>query len=185
MSPTLSPNHHVSGERDLVLVIRRTLGGSVYSDLRRGDVVTLTKPHDPSGESVKRVVGLPGDTVLRDLRRVGKQEQEDGKFTKELGMKVLPPVIRVAQGSAWVEGDAWRMSRDSNDFGSVSQSLINGRVWGVVWPLSRFGTLPRSDPISKAPQMARSLAPKGKRVKGPDSGTVVIEGVSEAIVPLL
>jgi inner membrane protease subunit 2 len=145
MSPTLSPHHHDTGSRDLILVIRRSLfSGSALQSLQRGDIVTLTAPHKPEHESVKRVVALPGDTVLRDVRRVGKQEEEQGRRSEELGLKPLPPVVRVGAGSCWVEGDAWRRSRDSNDFGPVSLSLVNGRVWGVVWPPGRFGAIPRA-----------------------------------------
>jgi inner membrane protease subunit 2 len=157
MSPTLSPNHETRGEKDLVLIFRRTLSGSAISTLQRGDVITLTKPHDPTGESVKRVVALPGDTVLRDVRRVGKQAEEEGRWSNDLGLRQLGPVVRVPVAGVWVEGDGWRKSRDSNDFGAVSQSLINGRVWGVVWPPSRWGVI-------------------GRGGKAPDSRTIVIKG---------
>ena len=172
MSPTLSPDCDTTGASDLVLIFRRTTAGSIFRDLRRGDVVTLTQPHNPDKESVKRVMGLPGDTVLRDLRRLGKQAAQEGMMSKNIGMEPLGPIVRVGQGSVWIEGDEWRKSRDSNDFGPVSQSLINGRVWGVVWPLSRFGALPRSHRRARGQDL----------VKGPDSGTVVKEGVPEPVV---
>lgn len=110
--------------------------------------------------------------MLRDLRRVGKEAQEEGKNTRELGMQVQGPVVRVPSGSVWLEGDAWRMSRDSNDFGPVSQSLLNGRVWGVVWPLERFGALPRSEGVGG----------REKKAKAPDSKTVVIEMKTEPVI---
>ena len=177
MSPTLSPNNDTTGDTDIVLVLRRTPFASIFADLRRGDVVTLTPPHSPDKESVKRIMALPGDTVLRDLRRVGKQAEEEGKMSTNIGMEPLPPAVRVPQGSVWIEGDAWRKSRDSNDFGAVSQSLINGRVWGVVWPLNRFGALARTEMSVRGRQ--------SKSVKGPDSATMVVEAQPEPITLIL
>jgi inner membrane protease subunit 2 len=171
MAPTLNPSFHETGDKEHTLVLHRPL-----ATLRRGDVVTFTLPHDPSQEGIKRVVALPGDLVYRDLRRLGKQHIEEGKRSLELGMQPLPPVVRVPQGAVWLEGDNWRLTRDSNDFGPISQSLINGRVWGVVWPLDRFGALPRSG-IEEGKQARMGLdVREGVKVTAPDSGTVVHKG---------
>jgi mitochondrial inner membrane protease subunit 2 len=124
MSPTLSPSYHETGSRDYICTIKRFIPGKwlehVRSNLKRGDVVTMWKPHTPEEVSVKRVIGLPGDTIIRDVRRVGKQREQQGKYSKDMGMSVLPPVVKVPVGHIWVEGDNWRNTRDSNDFGPVS-----------------------------------------------------------------
>ncbi|KIW02608.1 signal peptidase I [Verruconis gallopava] len=158
MAPTISPDFLETGERDLVLVFRHSLAGSAIANLRRGDIVTMIKPHEPQSELVKRVVALPGDLVMRDVRRVGKQEVEGGKHSEELGLRPLPPIVRVPTGAVWMEGDEWRKSRDSNDFGPISQSLITGRVWGVLWPPHRFGPFPASAPDSRT-QVVEGLPP--------------------------
>jgi hypothetical protein len=90
-------------------------------------------------------------------------------------MEVQGPVVRVPTGSVWLEGDEWRRSRDSNDFGPVAQSLLNGRVWGVVWPLDRFGALSRSEVDARGQE---------KKVKGPDSKTVVIQARTEPVIQM-
>jgi len=116
MAPTLSPHYHERGSKDKVLIDSRS---SEIPHLERGDIVVFTKPHDPESEGVKRIIGLPGDTILRDVRKIGKREKKEYNGTKELGMAKLGPVVVVPQGSVWVEGDNWRESWDSNDFGPV------------------------------------------------------------------
>ena len=117
MSPTLSPRYHEAGERDLVFSLKPYLIGKVS----RGDVVIFTKPHEPEEESVKRIIGLPGDTILRDVRRVGKQREEGGKISRQMGLEAPRPIVKVPLGHVWVEGDNWRDSLDSNDFGPVME----------------------------------------------------------------
>jgi inner membrane protease subunit 2 len=127
MSPALSPQYNEAGTSDRVLVMRRNSdsfkasGLHVRNFIQRGDVVTFMKPHKPEeGESVKRVVGVAGDTIWRDVRRVGRERESNGKNAKAMGMEMLPPVVKVPIGHVWVEGDNWRESLDSNDFGPVS-----------------------------------------------------------------
>jgi inner membrane protease subunit 2 len=145
MSPTLSPAHHTQGARDLILSIKRNIRGNhplehVRMDIHRGDIVTFYKPHEPeNGGSVKRVVAVAGDTVVRDVRRVGRERENEGKTARRMGMGDLGPLVKVPVGHVWVEGDNWRDSLDSNDFGPVSLSLVTGRVDRVVWPPGRMG----------------------------------------------
>jgi inner membrane protease subunit 2 len=129
MSPTLSPQYHEARTTDRILVLRRNSdsfkanGLHVRNFIQRGDVVTFMKPHKPEeGESVKRVVGVAGDTIWRDARRVGRERKSEGKTAREMGMGMLPPIIKVPIGHIWVEGDNWRESLDSNDFGPVSMN---------------------------------------------------------------
>jgi mitochondrial inner membrane protease subunit 2 len=125
MSPTLSPNYHEAGKRDTLLVFKRI---DRARDIKRGDVVVFWKPHDPEGLSVKRVLGVEGDTIFRDVRRVGREQQKLDRGEKieayKRGMAQVPPIVRVPVGSIWVEGDNWRESLDSNDFGPVCCASI-------------------------------------------------------------
>ncbi|KAI8941559.1 hypothetical protein NX059_002774 [Plenodomus lindquistii] len=168
MAPTLNPHAHETGEEDSVIIVawlagleerrRRKRGVEADSEssdgLKRGDVVTFWKPHRPGEISIKRIVGLPGDTVyplrgyaldpgsyknrlqgLPDgLRDVDEDAVESTK--EEVGGVVVP------YGHLWVEGDNWRKSLDSNDFGPVSKGLVIGRarwVWRGWWPFGEVG----------------------------------------------
>ncbi|QDS72431.1 hypothetical protein FKW77_009217 [Venturia effusa] len=133
MSPTLSPHIHETGQNDSIITVKRNLRGSpetpdyavrfegirpARSTLRRGDVVTFWSPHNPEGLGVKRVIGVPGDTVVRNPRRVGWQRERGGRVSGKMGMETPPVVVKVPRGHVWVEGDNWRNSVDSNDYGT-------------------------------------------------------------------
>lgn len=133
MAPTLSPGAHEKGQEDMVLISRM----GVRERLKRGDIVTFWKPHKPDEISIKRVVGMPGDEVypargyaLEDAS-VKRLEINDGQSSdgfsgkREKGKVVVPP------NHIWVEGDNWRSSFDSNDFGPISMELLDGRASGV------------------------------------------------------
>lgn len=110
--------------------------------VRRGDVVTFWKPHRPEEISIKRVVALPGDVVfpkrgyaldpeivrarrahtLDGLPEVDEDAVGGSLEELELGRVVVP------FGHVWVEGDNWRNSYDSRDFGPVAKGLIEGRA---------------------------------------------------------
>lgn len=125
MSPTLSPSYSSARSRDRVLVLKRASPLThVRSNVQRGDIVTFGKPHEPDGQSVKRVIGLAGDVIWRDIRRVGKERDNGGQNASRMGMTMLPPVVKVPIGHVWVEGDNWRESLDSNDFGPVRKARL-------------------------------------------------------------
>lgn len=79
-----------------------------------GDVVVLQHPNR-KGTICKRVVGLPGDTVLRPGRKGG--------------LLVIP------DGHLWVEGDNPSNSSDSRTYGTIPMALLRGRVLCRIWPL--------------------------------------------------
>ena len=95
----------------------------VTTPLSIGDVVVLQHPHR-TGTVCKRVVGLPGDTVLRPRQ----------------GLLVIP------NGHVWVEGDNPANSSDSRNYGTVPMALIQGRVVGRVWPLRGQALMVRGGP---------------------------------------
>ncbi|KAF7712422.1 Mitochondrial inner membrane protease subunit 2 [Penicillium ucsense] len=89
--------------------------------LERGMVVIFPSPADPSRKAVKRIVGLPGDRVTnRD-------------FPKE-GAHLVP------WNHVWVEGDAANQQRsmDSNSYGPISISMIEGVAIAVLSPRMRW-----------------------------------------------
>lgn len=111
-------------------------------DLHRGDIVVFERPAAEAGDDaikdlIKRVVALPGETV----------EGRDGRVFvggRQLGEPYLPDTIvttafqpqHVPPGHVWVMGDNRASSKDSRFFGSIPESLIVGRAFVRVWPLS-------------------------------------------------
>ncbi|KAI8331433.1 mitochondrial inner membrane protease subunit 2 [Choanephora cucurbitarum] len=115
MQPTFNPDSNMLS-RDVVLLNKRSANKYNYE---RGQVVTLKSPIDPKCIITKRIMALPGDTIV-PLRN--KNE-----------------VVRVPEGHVWIEGDEAFHSRDSNSFGTVPINLIEAKVTRILWPLSRFG----------------------------------------------
>jgi signal peptidase I len=118
--------------------------------IRRGDVVVFKFPEDPARDFIKRVVGLPGDTV--EIR--GKSVLVDGRPLDELayvhfsdaGAPALPGELgaeverrggwgpqRVPEGHLFVLGDNRDNSRDSRFWGFLRKDQVKGRALIVYW----------------------------------------------------
>jgi signal peptidase I len=133
----------------------------------RGDIVVFTSPFDdgtgdqrgvfervvhgvlesiglrqPSTEDfIKRVIGLPGETV----------EGKDGRILiggRALEEPYLPdgtvadfPPKEVPENSVWVMGDNRNRSSDSRVFGPIEEDKIVGRAILRIWPIPRLGFL--------------------------------------------
>jgi len=136
MNPTLV-------QRDRVLVNKLSYH---FHDVHRGDVVVFKRPpgeNDPKiKDLIKRVIGLPGDTIE------GRDGQilVDGRALKESYVaKNSPmsdfPARKVPPGHYFVMGDNRGNSKDSRVFGPIAKSLIVGRAFIRVWPLSKIALL--------------------------------------------
>ncbi|HEY1465546.1 MAG TPA: signal peptidase I [Acidimicrobiales bacterium] len=144
MIPTLQV-----GDRILVDKLSYHLHG-----VGRGDIVVFSKPpleQQNINDLVKRVIGLPGDTISS----VNGQVYINGKLLAEPwlqpGVKTTPgpnPVpfnlakpYTIPAGEYYVMGDNRTDSEDSRWFGPIPRSLIVGRAFVRIWPLSHLGGL--------------------------------------------
>ncbi len=137
-SPSMEPTLLV-GDRILVNKLSYHLHG-----VSRGDIVVFATPpkekSDPTiKDLVKRVIGLPGDTISSSGGRVyinGRPLPEPflppGTVTTGIATQRIPP------NEYFVMGDNRSDSQDSRFFGPISRSLIVGRVVVRIWPFSRF-----------------------------------------------
>ncbi|MCL0028588.1 signal peptidase I [Dehalococcoidia bacterium] len=112
-----------------------------FHEPRRGEVIIFRYPNDPSRDFVKRVIGLPGDTV--EIRRGqvyinGIPLDEPYVNHPDNGTKAE---VRVDPGSYYVMGDNRSMSRDSRDWGPVPVENVIGRAWISYWPLENLSFL--------------------------------------------
>ncbi len=104
---------------------------------QRNDIVVINMP-GMSEMLVKRVIGLPGETV--ELRRgvvYVNGEPLPEPFPHDLGYQSTPPMT-LGPLSYFVMGDNRDNSNDSRAFGPVKREYIVGRVWLRYWPLSEF-----------------------------------------------
>ncbi|MHB1506056.1 MAG: signal peptidase I [Sulfobacillus sp.] len=121
--------------------------GFKLSGLRTGDIVVFHPPLPVSIDFIKRVIGVPGDTVSM----VNGQVYINGKLLAEPWETVagksyldhfnLPPTL-VKPGYIYVLGDNRAHSDDSRFFGQVPISSVVGQAVFAVWPPSQFGWVP-------------------------------------------
>ncbi|KAI4732055.1 LexA/Signal peptidase [Aureobasidium sp. EXF-10728] len=139
MNPTLSPTYHETGKKDILLLQK----WKPTANLQRGDIVMFNLPHKPEGLGIKRVVALEGDWVTLDWKRRTDATDREGMVWEAVGeakeFGVGRRRWRVPLGHVWVEGDNVGMSKDSNDYGPISKSLIAGKAICCLWPWERFG----------------------------------------------
>lgn len=112
-----------------------------FRPVERGDVVVFWYPRDPSVSFIKRIVGLPGDTV--ELRRGtlvvnGREIREDYVDPRYRDSESHSPV-EVQRGYYYVLGDHRNSSNDSRAWGQVPERYVSGRALFRFWPLSQVG----------------------------------------------
>ena len=122
-----------------------------FEDIHRGDVVVFWYPLDRSKSFIKRVIGLPGETV--DIRH--GLLYVNGQLIPE---PYVPPQytdvtdfgpVRVPKDSYFVMGDHRISSNDSRVFGPVASQFIYGRAVFAYWPVDHFGSLSTTEANDK------------------------------------
>jgi signal peptidase I len=112
-----------------------------FHPVDRGDVVVFWYPKDPSVSFIKRVIGLPGDTV--ELRRgslfVNGSLVEGSYLNRQFRDSDTYPPIQVSKGYYYVLGDHRNSSNDSRSWGEVPEKYIYGKAFFRFWPLSKIG----------------------------------------------
>ncbi len=134
MYPTLKEN-------DRVLVNKLSYR---LHDVHRGDIIVFKVPEgeatDGVSDLVKRVVGLPGETIEgRDgeIYIDGQQLAEPYLPEETVSQNFEPQAI--TDDHYYVLGDNRQNSKDSTFFGQISGSSIVGRVFVKIWPPSDIG----------------------------------------------
>lgn len=117
-----------------------------FGDPQRFDIIVF--PYRYTGEYfIKRIIGLPGETVRIDEEG---NIYINGEILKEgYGKEIIAYAGRAEQeillgeDEYFVLGDNRNNSKDSRDpsVGNISRDEIIGRAWLRIWPLNRFGIL--------------------------------------------
>jgi len=116
-----------------------------YSEPQRGDIIVFVFPEDKSKDFIKRVIGLPGDTVEIRQKRVfinGEPIGEkyvhfaDGTVTDGFARSRdnLPP-IKVPPGKLFVLGDNRDRSYDSRFWGFVDREAVIGKALFIYFSI--------------------------------------------------
>jgi signal peptidase I len=131
MEPSMHPNQYV-----LVDKISYMLG-----DPRRGDVVVFNYPLATERDFIKRVIGLPGETVTVE----GGVVLIDGQPLEEPYISAPPMYSNswtLGPGEYFVLGDNRNSSSDSHSWGPLNKQYLIGRAIFVYWPPTLWGLVP-------------------------------------------
>jgi signal peptidase I len=112
---------------------------------QRGQVVVFKNPDNTKEYFIKRVIGLPGETVrIQDgkvfIKKVGSDEFtqiQENYLSKNLTTMSVGEDIIVPSNYYFVLGDNRPNSRDSRYFGAIPEDLITGKVWLRGYPFNR------------------------------------------------
>src|SRR5271155_987406 len=121
-----------------------------FEPIERGDVVVFWYPLDRSKSFIKRVVGLPGDSVEIRAGRLyvnGKELMEPYVPPNYLDGASYPP-LTLPEDNFFVMGDHRDSSNDSRVFGPVSRQFIYGKAVFAYWPVDHFGSLTSTSTVS-------------------------------------
>ena len=112
---------------------------------KRGDIIVFKpKGNENDHYYIKRIVGLPGETVEIIENRVyinGERLDEDYETTNIDDVGVVDGKLKLAGDEYFVLGDNRENSEDSRsaDVGNVKREYIYGKAWFVISPREHFG----------------------------------------------
>jgi signal peptidase I len=139
MTNTLKPSEYLVVDQ---LTYRRT-------EPVRGDVVIFKYPLDPSIFFVKRLIGLPGETVRIDRGVVTiqgasttEQVRIDEPYVSSEALPGPPIEIKLAADEYYVLGDNRKESSDSRAWGPLQKKFLVGRAYARIFPITRAAILP-------------------------------------------
>lgn len=123
--------------------------------LERGDIIVFKYPNNPEKFYIKRLIGLPGETL--ELRH-GKLHV-DGQVTPE---PWLPQDLRWTSSGQWtladdeyfVMGDNRNNSSDSRRWGPITKSHFIGKAFFRYWPIPDLGLLQHASEPTPTPKVA-------------------------------
>lgn len=120
-----------------------------FQEPARGDVIIFRHPDSPITFLIKRIVGLPGETIEVDgsLIRVINTDNPQGFIISEPyianpSITSAPDSVTLAADEYFVLGDNRGASSDSRVFGALQETFIIGRAFLRLWPFNEAEVFP-------------------------------------------
>lgn len=118
-----------------------------FREPRRFDIIVFPFLYSENTYYIKRIIGLPGETVFIDgdgniyINGEILPEEYGAEIIKDPGLAYKP--ITLGDAEYFVLGDNRNNSSDSRDpvVGNISKKDIIGRAWIRIWPLDKVGVL--------------------------------------------
>jgi len=119
-----------------------------FNEPARGEVIIFRYPRDPSKFFIKRIIGLPGDTVTIEngVVRISNEANPVGFILDEPYIEFMPPAAPLTEvlgeREYFVMGDNRDESSDSRSWGVLQEDRIVGRAWLRLFPPTMIELLP-------------------------------------------
>ena len=120
-----------------------------FTSPNRGDIIAFTKDgSDDAPVHIKRVIGLPGETIeIRDgvVYINGEEYEEEGDLPKITNPGLAENGVTLENDEYFVLGDNRNNSEDSRfaEVQNVNEKYIEGKVWFCVYPADKIGFVKR------------------------------------------
>ena len=118
-----------------------------FQDPQRGEVIVFRYPNNPSQRYIKRIIGLPGETLEIKDGTVTISDQKEPHVLDEsdyLSSDIFTPgemLISLAEDEYFVLGDNRRASADSRRWGPLPRESIIGKVLLRAWPFTALAKI--------------------------------------------
>ncbi len=140
---SMEPNY-LNGDYLIIDEISYRLG-----DPERGEVIVFRSPDDTSQFFIKRIIGMPGETielsgdkvVIRNAERPSGFVLDESVYLPDNQHTIGKLRLKLDDNEYFVMGDNRLQSSDSRRWGPVNESYIIGRAVLRAWPVGRFSTL--------------------------------------------
>jgi signal peptidase I len=133
---SMEPNYH---DYEYLIIDEITYR---FNEPHRGDVVVLRDPSSSGQYFIKRIIGLPGETITITNGKVAIDgvDLDESVYLSDTLETYTSNVATtdLTDNQYFVLGDNRPVSHDSRRFGPVDQSEFVGRVWVRAWPFNRF-----------------------------------------------
>lgn len=169
---SMLPQLH-DGERLLVnKLIYYKIQSISWGHIGRGDIVVFWFPNDPDKSYVKRVIGLPGETVELRNGKVyinGTQLKEEYLDTEHNQSFPSWPAKKVEDHHYFVMGDNRDNSSDSRYWGLVPEKYIYGKAFFRYWKPREAGFIPQGEYDGTVPTPTPTPQPDEDDLRAEDS----------------
>ncbi|PID74036.1 MAG: signal peptidase I [Desulfobacterales bacterium] len=122
-----------------------------FAPPERGDIIVFEFPDDPDKDFIKRVMGVPGDTIeIRDKQLFVNDRPANYPQAVFKDINILPgalqrrdnmPKLTVPAGKLFVMGDNRDRSYDSRFWGTVDIAAVRGKAFMIYWSWDRSKSL--------------------------------------------
>jgi signal peptidase I len=136
---SMEPNIH-EGQR---IIISKVVYW--FHEPERGDIIIFPNPNNPDEDYIKRIIGLPGETVEIKDGVVHIHQADGNTIVLDESEYIDDPFKEYFLGDTipdnhyFVLGDNRNNSYDSEDGWTVPRDEIVGKAWLSIWPLSDWG----------------------------------------------